>query len=50
MRMTKVAVGVTKQPFLFYLVACCIYWAMCVASEVVLARMERRANRGIKRA
>ena len=50
MRMTKVAVGVTKQPFLFYLVACCIYWAMCVVSEIVLARMERRANRGIRRA
>jgi len=50
MRMTKIAVGVTKQPFLFYLVACCIYWAMCVVSEIVLARMEVRANRGIRRA
>jgi polar amino acid transport system permease protein len=50
MRMTKVAVGVTKQPFLFYLVACCIYWGMCVVSEIVLARMERHANRGIQRA
>ncbi len=50
MRMTKVAVGVTKQPFTFYLVACLIYWAMCVLSEIVLARMERRANRGVRRA
>lgn len=50
MRMTKVAAGVTKQPFLFYLTACCIYWAMSAVSEVVLARMEQRANRGIKRA
>lgn len=50
MRMTKVAVGVTKQPFTFYLTACLIYWALCVASELVLARMERRANRGIRRA
>jgi len=49
MRMTKIAVGVTKQPFLFYLVACCIYWGMCVLSEIVLARMEARANRGIRR-
>jgi len=49
MRMTKVAVGVTKQPFTFYLAACLIYWAMCVASELVLALMERRANRGIRR-
>lgn len=50
MRMTKVAVGVTKQPFTFYLLACLIYWAMCVLSKVVLARMEHRANRGIRRA
>jgi len=50
MRMTKIAVGVTKQPFLFYLVACCIYWGMCVLSEIALSRMEARANRGIRRA
>lgn len=50
MRMTKVAVGVTKQPFTFYLLACLIYWGMCVLSEVVLAKMERRANRGVQRA
>ncbi|UWQ52342.1 ABC transporter permease [Leisingera caerulea] len=50
MRMTKVAVGVTKQPFTFYLLACLIYWVMCVLSELVLAQMERRANRGIRRA
>lgn len=50
MRMTKVAVGVTKQPFTFYLTVCLIYWAMCLASEFVLAWMERRANRGIRRA
>ena len=49
MRMTKVAVGVTKQPFTFYLLACLIYWVLCVLSEVVLAHMERRANRGIRR-
>jgi len=50
MRMTKVAVGVTKQPFLFYLVVCFVYWAMCVLSEIALARMEARANRGVRRA
>jgi len=50
MRMTKVAVGNTKQPFLFYLAACCVYWGMCVVSEIALARMERHANRGIRRA
>ncbi|WP_029074842.1 ABC transporter permease [Kaistia adipata] len=50
MRMTKVAVGVTKQPFTFYLVACAIYWVLCLFSETALARMERRANRGVARA
>lgn len=50
MRMTKVAVGVTKQPFTFYLAACLIYWALCVLSELVLNKMETRANRGVRRA
>lgn len=50
MRATKVAVGVSKQPFTFYLVACLIYWGLCLLSELVLARMEARANRGIRRA
>lgn len=50
MRATKVAVGVSKQPFTFYLTACLMYWALCLLSELVLARMETRANRGIRRA
>lgn len=50
MRMTKIAVGVTKLPFTFYLVAALIYWVMCVASEVGLSGLEKRANRGIRRA
>ena len=50
MRMTQVAVRSTKQPFTFFLAACLIYWAMCVVSEIVLARMEKRANRGVRRA
>lgn len=49
MRMTKVAVGVTKQPFTFYLMACLIYWIMCLLSEIVLEKMEHRANRGIRK-
>ena len=48
MRMTKVAVGVTKQPFTFYLVALLLYWLLCLISEFILARMERHANRGIR--
>lgn len=50
MRATKVAVGVTKQPFTFYLAACLIYWLLCLGSELVLTRLEARANRGVRRA
>ncbi|WP_120502409.1 ABC transporter permease [Roseovarius sp. EL26] len=50
MRMTKVAAGFTKLPFNFYLAACLIYWVLCLASEVGLAKLERRANRGVRRA
>lgn len=50
MRMSQVAVRTTKQPFFFFLLACAIYWLMCVASEIILSRMEARANRGIVRA
>lgn len=50
MRATKVAVGVTKQPFTFYLVACLIYWLLSFASELILAKLEKRANRGVRRA
>ena len=49
MRVTKVAVGFTKLPFNFYLAACLIYWLMSIGSEVVLAKMENRANRGVRR-
>lgn len=49
MRMTQVAVRSTKQPFTFFLAACLIYWALCVISEIVLARLEKRANRGVRR-
>jgi polar amino acid transport system permease protein len=50
MRMTQVAVRSTKQPFTFFLAACLIYWALCVISEIVLAQLEKRANRGVRRA
>jgi polar amino acid transport system permease protein len=50
MRMTQVAVGFTKQPFTFYLAACLAYWAICALSEVGSAKLEARANRGIRRA
>jgi polar amino acid transport system permease protein len=50
MRMTQVAVGFTKLPFTFYLAACLAYWAVCALSEVGAAKLETRANRGIRRA
>lgn len=49
MRVTKVAVGFTKLPFNFFLTACLIYWMMCIGSELVISRMEKYANRGIRR-
>lgn len=50
MRMAKLATGITKLPFTFYFAACLAYWAISLLSELVLDRMERRANRGIRRA
>lgn len=50
MRMTSVAVGFTKKPFTFFLAACLAYWAVCALSEIAAAKLEARANRGIRRA
>jgi polar amino acid transport system permease protein len=50
MRAANVAVGVTKKPFTFFLVACLLYWVACVISEIVAARLERDANRGVRAA
>jgi polar amino acid transport system permease protein len=46
LRKTNIAVGVTKEPFFFYAVACLIYLVLSMASSVVLTAIERRANRG----
>lgn len=46
LRQTQVAVGVTKEPFFFYLVACLIYLAFTLISTVGTNALERRANRG----
>ena len=48
MRMTNVAVGFTKKPFLFYLSACLMYWIVCMLFEWCIALMERRVSRGIR--
>ncbi|GGB87928.1 ABC transporter permease [Marinobacterium zhoushanense] len=50
LRMTNIAVGATKKPFTFFLLACAAYWLLSILSEVVLAQLEARANRGIRRA
>lgn len=48
MRMTNIAVGATKKPFLFYLTVCGLYWLICILFERVLARLEQRSNRGMR--
>jgi polar amino acid transport system permease protein len=50
LRMTNIAVGATKKPFTFFLLACAAYWLLSILSEIVLAKLETRANRGIRRA
>lgn len=49
LRETSVAVRATKEPFLFYLVACLIYLAMSMISSVGIARIERWSERGMGR-
>ena len=49
LRETSVAVRATKEPFLFYLVACLIYLAMSTVSSVGIARIERWSERGMRR-
>jgi len=48
-RETSVAVHATKEPFLFYLVACLIYLAMSIVSSVGIMRIERWSERGVRR-
>lgn len=50
LRKTFIAVGVTKQPFLFYGVACLIYLAITTVSTGVLMRLEAWSQRGVRRA
>ena len=49
MRMASVAVGVTKQPFLFYLAVSLLYWLLCVLSEAAIGRLEQHLSRGLRR-
>jgi polar amino acid transport system permease protein len=47
MRSAAIAIGTTKQPFLFYGAAALIYFAITVVSMAALALLERRARRGV---
>jgi len=49
LRQTSVAVGATKEPFFFYLVACLIYLTMSIISTFGLVAVERWSERGMKR-
>lgn len=50
MRNAASAVGVTKKPFTFYLSACVLYLVLTTLSMIGLEWLERRANRGVRRA
>lgn len=49
-RKANIAAGATRQPFTFYVLAAFIYVGLTAVSMVVLQHMERRANRGVRRA
>lgn len=46
LRRTSVAVGATKEPFFFYLVACLLYLALSVISAIGLDGIDRWTRRG----
>lgn len=50
MRKAQVATAVTKEPFTFYLAAAVIYLCITIVAMISLQVLERRANRGIRRA
>ena len=49
MRKSSVAVGFTKEPFLFYMTAAFIYLTLTIISMVGIHYLEKRANRGLVR-
>lgn len=49
LRKTSVAVGNTKEPFLFYMTACLIYFVLSLSSSALLTQLDKRANRGLTR-
>ncbi|MCZ2721519.1 ABC transporter permease [Marinomonas sp. 15G1-11] len=49
MRKASIAVSSTKEPFLFYSAAACMYLILTIISMVAVHYMEKKASRGIKR-
>lgn len=49
LRMTGIAVRVTKQPFFFFGIACLIYLALSIISSFGISAIERWSNRGMRR-
>lgn len=46
LRKTNIVVGVTKEPFFFYFVACMIYLTLSVISSLGISRINVWARRG----
>ncbi len=46
LRVTGIAVRVTKQPFFFFGVACLLYLVMSMISSIGITAIERRLGRG----
>jgi len=49
LRMTGIAVRVTKEPFFFFGIACLLYLAMSIVSSFGISAIERWSNRGVRR-
>ena len=47
MRMANVAAGSTREPFIFYLAAACLYLLMTTVSQMVFQLAERRSGRSL---
>ena len=49
LRQAQFAIATTKQPFTFYMAVAVIYLVLTALSELVLRRLERRAEAGVRR-
>ena len=50
MRKAKISAAATHEPFKFYMVAAMMYLLLTAISMMVLHRMERKANKGVRQA